>query len=215
MTDLSKLADELSGLTVLEATELSKLLDDKWQLSKATQQPKVSVADIKKDLPGWPDEVVREWLHWFANDICWPPPEPLGEHRWSGILGGRSLSWWKNVSWKQETVNCALDNLSDKSRGIVNSTIKEVGNAPAEDAARKRFKRPMDYILEEGKFPEPMAAMRVPSGLEIIDGNHRMSAFCGVQAMPDSAFKRLGKSRPSLLQKLWVGTHANGEFPLT
>ena len=35
MTDLSKLVDELSALTVLEAAELSKLLEEKWGVSAA------------------------------------------------------------------------------------------------------------------------------------------------------------------------------------
>jgi large subunit ribosomal protein L7/L12 len=35
MTDLTKLVDELSKLTVLEAAELSKLLDEKWGVSAA------------------------------------------------------------------------------------------------------------------------------------------------------------------------------------
>lgn len=35
MADLTKLVDELSGLTVLEAAELSKLLETKWGVSAA------------------------------------------------------------------------------------------------------------------------------------------------------------------------------------
>jgi len=35
MADLSKLVEELSGLTVMEAAELSKLLEDKWGVSAA------------------------------------------------------------------------------------------------------------------------------------------------------------------------------------
>src|SRR5450432_1575028 len=35
MADLSKLAEELSALTVLEASELSKLLEEKWGVSAA------------------------------------------------------------------------------------------------------------------------------------------------------------------------------------
>ncbi len=35
MADLSKLVDELSSLTVLEAAELSKLLEEKWGVSAA------------------------------------------------------------------------------------------------------------------------------------------------------------------------------------
>src|SRR6266403_3899165 len=35
MADLSKLVDELSSLTVLEAAELAKLLEEKWGVSAA------------------------------------------------------------------------------------------------------------------------------------------------------------------------------------
>jgi len=35
MADLDKLVDELSNLTVMEAAELSKLLEDKWGVSAA------------------------------------------------------------------------------------------------------------------------------------------------------------------------------------
>jgi large subunit ribosomal protein L7/L12 len=35
MADLQKIVDELSGLTVLEAAELAKLLEDKWGVSAA------------------------------------------------------------------------------------------------------------------------------------------------------------------------------------
>src|SRR5579862_663168 len=51
MADVSKLVDDLSSLTVLEAAELTRLLKEKWR------PPKVSLADIKNDLPLWPDEV--------------------------------------------------------------------------------------------------------------------------------------------------------------
>jgi large subunit ribosomal protein L7/L12 len=35
MADLSKIVDELSGLTVLEAAELAKMLEEKWGVSAA------------------------------------------------------------------------------------------------------------------------------------------------------------------------------------
>jgi len=39
MADLEKLVEELSNLTVLEAAELSKLLEDKWGVSAAAAAP--------------------------------------------------------------------------------------------------------------------------------------------------------------------------------
>src|ERR1700693_2730309 len=35
MADLQKIVDDLSGLTVLEASELAKLLEEKWGVSSA------------------------------------------------------------------------------------------------------------------------------------------------------------------------------------
>jgi hypothetical protein len=119
MADLSKIMDELSSLTVLEAAELAKLLQERWR------PPNVTLADIKNELPAWPDDVIRQWLHYFANepDCGWPPPEPLGDHRWSRLLGGRPLSWWKNVTWKKEKVKCELASLSPKARADVTDIV--------------------------------------------------------------------------------------------
>ncbi len=44
MADLEKIADELSALTVLEASELSKLLEDKWGVSAAAPVAGAAVA---------------------------------------------------------------------------------------------------------------------------------------------------------------------------
>src|ERR1700737_2499449 len=39
MADLQKIVDDLSGLTVLEASELAKLLEEKWGVSAAAAAP--------------------------------------------------------------------------------------------------------------------------------------------------------------------------------
>ena len=44
MTDLNKLVDELSKLTVIEAAELSKLLQEKWGVSAAAPLAVAAVA---------------------------------------------------------------------------------------------------------------------------------------------------------------------------
>jgi hypothetical protein len=177
----------------------------------------VSIEDIWRDVPAWPVALVGEWLHYFANesDLGWPPPEPLGDHRWSKILGGRPLSWWKNVSWKKETVICDPEHLSDKSFEIIETMLREIGARQADDATKRRYQNALQGILEHGVLPGAIVAMRVPSGLEIIDGSHRIGAFCGVQLMSDEFFKKQNAKRPSLQQEVWIGTHAAGEMPLT
>ncbi|MEP2943330.1 MAG: 50S ribosomal protein L7/L12 [Hyphomicrobiales bacterium] len=44
MADLEKIVDDLSALTVLEAAELSKLLEDKWGVSAAAPVAAVAAA---------------------------------------------------------------------------------------------------------------------------------------------------------------------------
>ena len=57
MADLEKLVDELSILTVMEAAELSKLLEDKWGVSAATP---VAIAAVGGDAGGDAGGAVEE-----------------------------------------------------------------------------------------------------------------------------------------------------------
>lgn len=102
----------------------------------------ISVADIKKDLPDFPDDVIEDWLHYFANEDCgWPPPEPPGDHRWGRLLGGRSLSWWKEVTWKKEMVKCDPDSLAPKTRAIAATMVTEIGNGTADAVTKRRYQQ--------------------------------------------------------------------------
>ena len=56
MADLAKIVDDLSNLTVLEAAELSKLLEEKWGVSAAAP---VAVAAVG-GAPGAPAEAAEE-----------------------------------------------------------------------------------------------------------------------------------------------------------
>jgi len=57
MADLNKLVDELSSLTVIEAAELSKLLEEKWGVSAAAP---VAVAAAGGAAGGAPAEAAAE-----------------------------------------------------------------------------------------------------------------------------------------------------------
>ena len=46
MADLEKIAEELSGLTVLEAADLAKLLEDKWGVSAAAPVAVAAAAPV-------------------------------------------------------------------------------------------------------------------------------------------------------------------------
>jgi hypothetical protein len=68
--------------------------------------------------------------------------------------------------------------------------------------------------MDESKFPRQLVTMKTPVGLSLIDGSHRMAAFEMLQRTPDAKFKSLGKSKASLDQEVWLGTHSHGEVPL-
>jgi hypothetical protein len=212
MADVQTLVDELSSLTVLESAELARLLKEKWK------PPKVSLADIKSDLPHWPDEVIELWLFYLANrsagDTGWPPPEPLGRRGWAPILGYRQLSWWREVSWKREKTDCGFSNLCLGTKTIVAQTLVEKRDRTIDEETERRFKKAGDYLMKNGTFEKPLIAVRLPDGLSILDGNHRISAFCGLQEIPAQSLERRGLKKPAPEQDVWIGTHSRGEVPL-
>jgi hypothetical protein len=161
--------------------------------------------------------VIDQWLHYFANepDCGWPPPEPLGNHRWSGLLGGRPLSWWKNVTWQPEAVDCSLGGLATKTRGFVSDMRAEITAKTADQVTQRRFDHALFYILTNGGFPKRLIAMNADDGLLVLDGNHRAAAFTASQIMPAALVKAKGWTKPESKQEVWVGTHLNGELPLT
>ncbi len=57
MADIAKIADELSGLTVLEAAELATMLEDKWGVSAAAA---VAVAGAMPGAAGGAAEAAEE-----------------------------------------------------------------------------------------------------------------------------------------------------------
>ncbi len=65
--DLSKLVNELSNLTVLEAAELAKILEEKWD--RKTVVPEFISEDSLKTFEGW--------LSYQAADVAAIPPDQL------------------------------------------------------------------------------------------------------------------------------------------
>jgi hypothetical protein len=171
--------------------------------------------DLRKDLPNWPLAVLEDWLLYFARepDLGWPPPEPLGNHRWSGILGHRPLSWWKKVTWKKEKATCGLLNLCPRSRQLTQMIHDEIHAGTADNVESRRYKIQVQYILEHGVFLNALIAMRSQDGLLVLDGYHRVAALHGLQLLPNAFFEKPNRQKPLAAQDAWIGTHPNGELP--
>ena len=50
--DISKIVDQLSGLTLLEASELVKALEEKWGVKAAAGDKKIQVIKVVRELTG-------------------------------------------------------------------------------------------------------------------------------------------------------------------
>jgi hypothetical protein len=175
----------------------------------------VTVAEIKKALPDWPDDVINQWLHYFANepDCGWPPPDPLGNHRWKGLLGAKPLSWWKKVSWDKQKLKCDLPSLTAKARADVREIITQMNMGTADESTKRRIARAWTYIKDNGVFPRSLVTIKKSDGVSLIDGTHRMAAFEMVQSLTDAQFAQLNLKRPTREQEVWIGTHSDGEVP--
>ena len=61
MADLARMVDELSSLTVLEAAELSKMLEEKWGVSAAAPAAAVAAAPVGGGAAAAPAEEQTEF----------------------------------------------------------------------------------------------------------------------------------------------------------
>ncbi len=66
MADLQKIVDELSTLTVLEAADLAKMLEEKWGVSAAAAVAVAGPAAAAAALPPLKRRPSSPW--------SWPPP---------------------------------------------------------------------------------------------------------------------------------------------
>ena len=80
---------------------------------------------------------------------------------------------------------------------------------------KRRYKMPMQHILENGLFLKPIVGMKRSDGLLVLDGHHRMAAHYGLQQMPDAFFEKPNRKKAALEQDAWIGNHNEGELPLT
>ncbi|MEK9947367.1 MAG: 50S ribosomal protein L7/L12 [Alphaproteobacteria bacterium] len=109
MADIEKIAEDLSGLTVLEAAELSKLLEEKWGVSAAAP---VAVAAAAGAAPGEAAEEQTEFTVVLA------------------VAGEKKINVIKEVR--------AITGLGLKeAKDLVESAPKEVKEGVAKDEAAK------------------------------------------------------------------------------
>ena len=114
MADLAKLVDELSALTVLEAAELSKMLEEKWGVSAAAP---VAVAAAGPAVAAAPAEVQTEFTVTLAAG------------------GDKKINVIKEVRGVRPDLG--LKEAKDLVEGAPQNVVENVSKQVAEEVAKK------------------------------------------------------------------------------
>ncbi|HEX2906585.1 MAG TPA: 50S ribosomal protein L7/L12 [Phototrophicaceae bacterium] len=117
MADLAKIVDELSALTVLEAAELKKLLEDKWGVTAAAAAPMMMGA-----MPVAAAAAVEE------------VEEPTEFHVILADAGPKKINVIKVV---RTLTNLGLKEAKDLVEGAPQNVLESVGKDAANDAKTK------------------------------------------------------------------------------
>ena len=137
--------------------------------------------DIQKDLPHFPDEVIKDWLLLFANNYGWPPKNK----KWESILFLKTVEFWKKIEWKKQKIDLSEIDFSQETTGILedmkNAHIFNQSNAYTDtinlENGQRRYLRACKYIIQNGKFPKPICLLFEDCQYSIVDGNHRFFAW--------------------------------------
>jgi hypothetical protein len=167
---------------------------------------------IKKDLPNFPDQIIKDWLEPFAEDEGWPP----AAERWRYLLKETDLDRWRSVNWKLEehdftrlslSLSC-MASLRALLRAYVEGEDNEYFQALGE-RGKERFHIQLHQLIDHGVFPSPPVLVDHGEGLEIMDGNHRIAALCAWHQLRECSdfLDKLGKKPVPLsaLQPVWIG----------
>lgn len=134
---------------------------------------------IKKDLPNFPDEIIKGWLEPYAKEIGWPPTH----YRWHGIFFGKTLEFWKTVSWDKQLLNITEAPMSkDTNEGLYGMREafvigKENIYSRNIEHGKERHDRALRHLVEHGRFPKPICLLKEQGVYSVVDGNHRILAW--------------------------------------
>lgn len=145
-----------------------------------------TLADLQRTLPNFPPPILEDWLLPYAQTAGWPPAlDDISppEGRWRYLLKIRPLGYWKSIRWTEVTKHLSIHQLEksyqDISVQIVLGALKGQRNLYSDSIKDlpQRFNSIVTYLRENGNFPRPPVLLAEPSGLAVVDGNHRLAAY--------------------------------------
>jgi len=142
-----------------------------------------TLEQVAADLPNFPEDVISQWIGYYAETEGWPPPEPL-DGRWKDLLANRNLDYWRSLSWKLESFYPPSLELIENSSSLIQQIIGfhakgESNNYSAYmgEEAKTRFHNLLYYLRVHGNLPCPAILIDHNNKYEVMDGNHRIAAY--------------------------------------
>jgi len=141
---------------------------------------------LKLDLPNFPTEILSDWLLPLAELKGWPASQhddKLPEGSWRYLLLSKPLKFWRNVKWKKIDRHISIYDLDKKyQEGCTNIVLGAVKGQKSlytifMPNLAETFYNIVNHIKDNGTLPKPPIILRRKTGLHILDGNHRMSAY--------------------------------------
>jgi len=168
---------------------------------------------IKRDLPKFPDDIIDEWVFYYAKDIGWPPGNPLldPENRWRAILHEKDLDYWAEIEWRKEKQKLTPKDFSNDDQMIITGLILTnnfgVSNIYSDTIpdTKERFDRICEYIKKNGSFPGVVAIVKVGTKYLIADGCHRLAAYFYLLGYLKGATDEVPCLNVAEEQEYWVG----------
>lgn len=113
-----------------------------------------TTADLRKDLPSWPEEVLEQWILPFANDdnYGWSPFRGTAKPRWRYLIpAGLSFADTASISWSKSSIETRLPGIAPleiyKFSQMAQWYFHDVANEYAHiDGGKQRFERLLQYV---------------------------------------------------------------------
>ncbi|MDO8422844.1 MAG: ParB N-terminal domain-containing protein [Parvibaculum sp.] len=135
---------------------------------------------LKPDLPNMPDEVIEVWLVPHYQRFGWPPS---ANRDWRYIFGlDRPFEYFQSMTWEKTEIELTPSALTRSAFQTIIGLVQthyfgQLTPYSGMSDSKERLDRCVDYLKEHGTYPKPVILLSTPEGYEILDGNHRVTAF--------------------------------------
>lgn len=175
----------------------------------------IALEAIRTDIPNTPDDVIDIWLIPHFKRFHWPP---TAGNEWRYVLGlGNDLAWLQSLTWAKSIVALSPKLLSPKGLETVVTLSRThlLGEATAISTmsdSYARFRRCCNFLKQHGSFPRPIILGTSRDGFDVLDGNHRLSAYFYLYGYFDVENDETPALNVSEQQEVWIASHPTGRM---